>query len=149
MSCVFDVERRLFGGRVERPKGVLAAKRYIASESTSSAAPSCEPIPSTTPMPPMLTFILLLLLVGLSKATTTPNAVVKGIPTTAKTTSVPHVCWQCQGPFELDCFHAEALTLEPYPLTAEICWSGLSPTGLRTRRSTARSKWHERQGCLT
>ena len=53
------------------------------------------------------------------------------------------ICWETEGPHERDCFHAEPLTAETYPLTREMlerASSRYTTTGLSLQRAFQRAR---------
>lgn len=71
---------------------------------------------------------------------------VEGLPSTPKTNSNTTdgiICWETQGLHESDCFHAENLTTETYPLTQEMlerASSRYTTTGLSLNRAFQRAR---------
>ncbi|CAM9527097.1 unnamed protein product, partial [Laminaria digitata] len=71
---------------------------------------------------------------------------VEGLPSTPKTNSNTTdgiICWETQGLHESDCFHAENLTTETYPLTQEMlerASSRYTTTDLSLNRAFQRSR---------
>ncbi|CAM9361818.1 unnamed protein product, partial [Laminaria digitata] len=71
--------------------------------------------------------------------------VVKGHPSSLNSSSnnVETICWETRGLYERDCFHAEPLTLQPYPLTVKMlerASSRYTTTGLSLNRAFQRAR---------